>query len=121
MPPSKREVERELENLKAVKVKKSIFNTEIITEGKRKRATPIYAVDRSLDEEEDEEDQAVPELQRWPQCDTLSTEDGSDSDNNTDQPGLSLDEQEVMQNKMINEEYKIWKKNSVFLYDIMYR
>ncbi|KJX99638.1 histone acetyltransferase type B subunit 2 like protein [Zymoseptoria brevis] len=30
------------------------------------------------------------------------------------------DSQEVMQNKIINEEYKIWKKNSVFLYDIMY-
>ena len=30
-------------------------------------------------------------------------------------------EQEQLQNKMINEEYKIWKKNSVFLYDIMYR
>ncbi len=28
---------------------------------------------------------------------------------------------EAMQNKIINEEYKIWKKNSVFLYDIMYR
>ncbi|KAK0287335.1 Histone acetyltransferase type B subunit 2 [Friedmanniomyces endolithicus] len=27
---------------------------------------------------------------------------------------------EAMQNKIINEEYKIWKKNSVFLYDIMY-
>ncbi|KAK4541066.1 hypothetical protein LTR36_008291 [Oleoguttula mirabilis] len=27
---------------------------------------------------------------------------------------------EEMQNKLINEEYKIWKKNSVFLYDIMY-
>lgn len=24
-------------------------------------------------------------------------------------------------NKVINEEYKIWKKNAVFLYDIMYR
>lgn len=30
-------------------------------------------------------------------------------------------DQEEMQNKLINEEYKIWKKNSVFLYDIMYR
>ena len=30
-------------------------------------------------------------------------------------------EQEQLHNKMINEEYKIWKKNSVFLYDIMYR
>lgn len=25
------------------------------------------------------------------------------------------------ENKIINEEYKIWKKNAVFLYDIMYR
>ncbi|WPB06510.1 uncharacterized protein RHO25_011167 [Cercospora beticola] len=32
----------------------------------------------------------------------------------------SAEEQEAMQNKIINEEYKIWKKNSVFLYDIMY-
>lgn len=30
-------------------------------------------------------------------------------------------DQEEIQNKLINEEYKIWKKNSVFLYDIMYR
>lgn len=29
-------------------------------------------------------------------------------------------EQEIIQNKIINEEYKIWKKNSVFLYDILY-
>ncbi|KAK4501992.1 hypothetical protein PRZ48_007803 [Zasmidium cellare] len=29
-------------------------------------------------------------------------------------------DQEIMQNKIINEEYKIWKKNSVFLYDVMY-
>ncbi|KAK5728244.1 Histone acetyltransferase type B subunit 2 [Elasticomyces elasticus] len=27
---------------------------------------------------------------------------------------------EAMQNKIINEEYKVWKKNSVFLYDMMY-
>ena len=32
----------------------------------------------------------------------------------------SAEEQEAMQNKVINEEYKIWKKNSVFLYDIIY-
>jgi len=31
-----------------------------------------------------------------------------------------VDNQEELQNKLINEEYKIWKKNSVFLYDIMY-
>ena len=30
------------------------------------------------------------------------------------------EDRETIQNKMINEEYKIWKKNSVFLYDIMY-
>ncbi|KAF2260611.1 WD40 repeat-like protein [Lojkania enalia] len=29
-------------------------------------------------------------------------------------------EQEAVEAKLINEEYKIWKKNSVFLYDIMY-
>ncbi|KAF7191886.1 Histone acetyltransferase [Pseudocercospora fuligena] len=32
----------------------------------------------------------------------------------------SAEDREIMQNKIINEEYKIWKKNSVFLYDIMY-
>lgn len=32
----------------------------------------------------------------------------------------SRDDREALQNKMINEEYKIWKKNSVFLYDVMY-
>lgn len=31
------------------------------------------------------------------------------------------DSEEVVQQKLINEEYKIWKKNSVFLYDIIYR
>ena len=30
------------------------------------------------------------------------------------------EDEEIVQNKLINEEYKIWKKNSVFLYDIMY-
>lgn len=30
------------------------------------------------------------------------------------------DTAEEIQNKLINEEYKIWKKNCVFLYDIMY-
>lgn len=34
--------------------------------------------------------------------------------------GLSAEDEEIMNNKIINEEYKIWKKNSVFLYDIMY-
>ncbi|KAF2734620.1 WD40 repeat-like protein [Polyplosphaeria fusca] len=29
-------------------------------------------------------------------------------------------DQEAVENKIINEEYKIWKKNSVFLYDLMY-
>jgi histone-binding protein RBBP4 len=33
----------------------------------------------------------------------------------------NAEDQEQIQNKLINEEYKIWKKNSVFLYDIMYR
>jgi len=32
----------------------------------------------------------------------------------------SRNDREALQNKMINEEYKIWKKNSVFLYDVMY-
>ncbi|KAF2745028.1 histone acetyltransferase type B subunit 2 [Sporormia fimetaria CBS 119925] len=30
------------------------------------------------------------------------------------------DEELIAHNKAINEEYKIWKKNSVFLYDVMY-
>lgn len=34
---------------------------------------------------------------------------------------MPVSEEEQMQNKLINEEYKIWKKNSIFLYDIMYR
>lgn len=34
--------------------------------------------------------------------------------------GQTGEDQEIIQNKLINEEYKIWKKNSVFLYDIMY-
>ncbi|KAF2769797.1 nucleosome remodeling complex, CAF-I subunit [Teratosphaeria nubilosa] len=33
-------------------------------------------------------------------------------------PGTT--DQEEIQNKLINEEYKIWKKNSVLLYDVMY-
>jgi len=33
---------------------------------------------------------------------------------------LSSEDAEIVQNKVINEEYKIWKKNSVFLYDILY-
>lgn len=27
----------------------------------------------------------------------------------------------IMQNKVINEEYKIWKKNAPYLYDTMFR
>jgi len=47
-------------------------------------------------------------------CSTLTSMlTGSDSD-------TSRDDREALQNKMINEEYKIWKKNSVFLYDVMY-
>ena len=29
-------------------------------------------------------------------------------------------EAEAQEQKVINEEYKIWKKNSMFLYDLMY-
>lgn len=40
---------------------------------------------------------------------------------NTDAPDLFADnDQEVVEHKLINEEYKIWKKNSVFLYDMLY-
>jgi histone-binding protein RBBP4 len=31
-----------------------------------------------------------------------------------------MEDQEQVENKIINEEYKIWKKNSVFLYDMLY-
>jgi len=31
------------------------------------------------------------------------------------------DEETIMANKIINEEYKIWKKNAPYLYDVMYR
>lgn len=30
------------------------------------------------------------------------------------------DQQDEAEHKIINEEYKIWKKNSVFLYDMLY-
>lgn len=30
------------------------------------------------------------------------------------------DSQEIIEQKLINEEYKIWKKNSPFLYDMIY-
>jgi histone-binding protein RBBP4 len=29
-------------------------------------------------------------------------------------------DQQELENKTINEEYKLWKKNSVFLYDMIY-
>lgn len=31
-----------------------------------------------------------------------------------------MEDQEQVERKIINEEYKIWKKNSVFLYDMLY-
>jgi len=31
-----------------------------------------------------------------------------------------VDDETKMQTKIINEEYKIWKKNAVYLYDIMF-
>ena len=45
----------------------------------------------------------------------------TDSHRSTDMTGTGNEDAETIQNKIINEEYKIWKKNSVFLYDIMYR
>jgi hypothetical protein len=33
---------------------------------------------------------------------------------------LEEQQQEAVEQKIINEEYKIWKKNSVFLYDLVY-
>jgi len=30
------------------------------------------------------------------------------------------EDQEMREQKMVNEEYKMWKKNSVFLYDMLY-
>ncbi|KAF2113568.1 WD40-repeat-containing domain protein [Lophiotrema nucula] len=42
-------------------------------------------------------------------------------DNMSDAPDLVQEQdQEAAEAKIVNEEYKIWKKNSVFLYDIMY-
>jgi histone-binding protein RBBP4 len=35
-------------------------------------------------------------------------------------PNDQEQEQAEAEQKIINEEYKIWKKNSVFLYDLMY-
>ena len=37
-----------------------------------------------------------------------------------DAPDVVHEDQEMVENKLINEEYKIWKKNSVFLYDMLY-
>lgn len=34
--------------------------------------------------------------------------------------GQNDEDREIINNKIINEEYKIWKKNAVFLYDILY-
>jgi len=31
----------------------------------------------------------------------------------------SIDEQSIAQEKVVNEEYKVWKKNSPFLYDLV--
>lgn len=31
-----------------------------------------------------------------------------------------MEEEELVEHKLINEEYKIWKKNAVFLYDMIY-
>ncbi|KAF2646581.1 WD40 repeat-like protein [Massarina eburnea CBS 473.64] len=38
----------------------------------------------------------------------------------SDAPDVMHEDQEMVENKLINEEYKIWKKNSVFLYDMLY-
>jgi len=38
-----------------------------------------------------------------------------------DDAARMVSEEVEIANKLINEEYKIWKKNSVLLYDIMYR
>jgi len=35
--------------------------------------------------------------------------------------GAEANEETIMQNKVINEEYKIWKKNAPYLYDTMFR
>jgi histone-binding protein RBBP4 len=35
-------------------------------------------------------------------------------------PDEVKEEEIILANKLINEEYKIWKKNSVFLYDMFY-
>jgi histone-binding protein RBBP4 len=44
------------------------------------------------------------------------------ANNRTDAPAdlQEIDDREIVERKLINEEYKMWKKNSVFLYDLMY-
>jgi histone-binding protein RBBP4 len=44
------------------------------------------------------------------------------ANNSTDAPAdlQEIDDREIVERKLINEEYKMWKKNSVFLYDLMY-
>ncbi|KAF2685298.1 WD40 repeat-like protein [Lentithecium fluviatile CBS 122367] len=42
-------------------------------------------------------------------------------ENMSDAPDALVEqEQEALEHKLVNEEYKIWKKNSVFLYDMLY-
>lgn len=41
-------------------------------------------------------------------------------DNQNDALEDQEDTQELIEQKLVNEEYKIWKKNSPFLYDMMY-
>ncbi|KAK6442187.1 Histone acetyltransferase type B subunit 2 [Oleoguttula sp. CCFEE 5521] len=48
------------------------------------------------------------------------SEEESTPGTRTDTTANAGDTEEQIQNKMINEEYKIWKKNCVFLYDIIY-
>ena len=52
---------------------------------------------------------------------TVTQDADTDADCFADMTGQGNDDAETIQNKIINEEYKIWKKNSVFLYDVMYR
>jgi histone-binding protein RBBP4 len=33
---------------------------------------------------------------------------------------VDTEDAELMEQKLINEEYKIWKKNAPFLYDLLY-
>ena len=78
------------------------------------RSASINSQDTIVQGQEDRrtrEDRDIYVHRRW--C-TVTNESGLvDGD-------VEVDEETVMQNQIINEEYKLWKKNAVYLYDIMF-